>query len=79
MSRFLPATRFDIEQMEQRIMDKLNQCLADVADESTMIDSVGTLLSGMRKQLDDALSGATLPPATLAKVVEETSPADATV
>ncbi len=46
----------------------LDQVLQDVNDESTMEDSVITLLNGIQSQLAAALSGATLPPATQAKV-----------
>lgn len=49
-------------------MITLDQVLQDVTDESGAIDSISTLIAGLRQQVADALSGATLPPATQAKV-----------
>lgn len=46
----------------------LDQILQDVTDESTVIDSISTLIDGLRQQLADALSGTTLPPAVQAKI-----------
>lgn len=46
----------------------LDDVANDVRDESTVIDSLAALTAGIKKQLDDALSGATLPPQVQAKV-----------
>ena len=52
----------------EKIMATLDQILADVTDEETSLDSISTLIAGLQKQIADALSGATLPPAVQAKV-----------
>ena len=57
-----------IKTEEDRIMATLDEVLTDVQDESTVIDSLSTLTAGIKKQLDDALAGANLPPAVQAKV-----------
>jgi len=49
-------------------MASLDDVLADVTGETTRLDSLSTLISGIRQQLADALSGASLPPAVQAKV-----------
>jgi glutamate-1-semialdehyde aminotransferase len=49
-------------------MATLDELLQDVSDESTQIDSLATLTAGLKQQLQDALSGANLPPAVQAKV-----------
>lgn len=49
-------------------MATLDEVLADVTAEKTVIDSVSTLVDGLRQQLADALSGAALPPAVQEKV-----------
>ena len=46
----------------------LEQVLADVTAETTSIASISTLITGLQKQLADALAGTTLPPAVQAKV-----------
>jgi altronate dehydratase len=53
---------------QRYIMATIDQVLQDVTDESTAIDSVSALISGLKQQLADALSGATIPPAVQAKV-----------
>ena len=53
---------------QEKIMQTLDEVLAEVADESTKIDSLGTFIAGLKQQIADALSGATLPPAVQAKV-----------
>ncbi len=52
----------------EKVMASLDDVLADVTAETTQIDSLATLVVGIKKQLDDALSGANLPPAVQAKV-----------
>lgn len=59
-------TRLDL--MEKNIMATLDQVLQDIADEKTAIASVSELIAGLRKQVEDALAGVTLPPAVQAKI-----------
>jgi hypothetical protein len=49
-------------------MATLEQILADVTAEPAGIDSLSAFIAGLKQQLADALSGATLPPAVQAKV-----------
>lgn len=56
-----------LSQQGDKIMASLDEVLADVTDESTRIDSLSTLVAGIKKQLDDILAGQ-LPPAVQAKV-----------
>jgi len=49
-------------------MPTLDEVLAKVTEEGTADDSMIALLAGIKQQLADALSGATLPPAVQAKV-----------
>ena len=49
-------------------MATLDQILDDVTSEKTVIDSISVLIAGLKQQLADALSGATLPPAVQEKV-----------
>lgn len=51
-----------------KIMATLDQVAADVKEESTLIDGVSTMVDGLRQQVADALSGASLPPSVQAKV-----------
>lgn len=46
----------------------LDDILADVAEESTTLDSLSVFVQGLKQQIADALSGVTLPPAAQAKV-----------
>lgn len=55
-------------QNQDKIMATLDDVLKEVTDESTALDGIATLISGLRQQLADALAGTTLPPATQAKV-----------
>lgn len=57
-----------LTKMETHIMATLDDVLAKVTEESTQDDSIIALLQGLKQQLTDALSGATLPPAVQAKV-----------
>lgn len=49
-------------------MSTIDDVLTEVTDESGRLDSIQTLIEGVEKQLADALSGTTLPPAVQAKV-----------
>ena len=49
--------------MERHIMADLDQVIADVQDEATVIAGIKPLLDGIRQQLADALAGTTIPPA----------------
>lgn len=53
---------------QEKIMATLDDVLADVTSESTAIDSVTALITGLKQQVADALSGVTLPSATQAKI-----------
>lgn len=53
---------------QEKIMATLDEVIADVADESTKLDSLATFIAGLKQQIADALSGVTLPPAVQAKV-----------
>lgn len=53
---------------QEKIMATLDEVLVEVTDESTRLDSIGTMISGIQQQLADALAGTTLPPAVQAKV-----------
>lgn len=50
-----------IEHKENQIMATLDEVLADVADESTKIDSLSTLVAGIKAQLDAILAGGVTP------------------
>jgi phage shock protein A len=52
----------------EKIMATLDQVLADVTQETTDLDSIAALIAGLKQQIADALSGATLPPDVQAKV-----------
>lgn len=49
-------------------MASLDETLAAVSAEDTKIDSIIAYNTGLKKQLDDVLSGANLPPGVQAKV-----------
>lgn len=58
------ARRFDaieaaLSNMEKRIMAKIDDILTDVQDESTLDDSIITLLTNISQQLKDAGTDAT--------------------
>lgn len=53
---------------QEKIMATLDQVLTDVTDESNRLDSLSTLIDGLKTQLSDALSGANLPAPVQAKV-----------
>lgn len=49
-------------------MASIDDLVTDVAAESTVDDSIITLVQGLQTQLAAALSGATIPPAVQAKI-----------
>lgn len=49
-------------------MADLDQVLADVQAEATLIAGISTFVDGLKKQLADALVGVTLPAAVQAKI-----------
>lgn len=53
---------------QEKIMATLDQVLAEVTEENTLIDSLSTLIDGLHTQVTDALSGTTLPAPVQAKV-----------
>lgn len=70
-----PRTLGHVTRMLQRILDQganmaatIDQVLADVTEESTTIDSIGTLVSGLKDQLAAALANTTVPPDVQAKI-----------
>lgn len=52
----------------EKIMATLDETLAAVTAEDNKVDSIIALVNGLKTQLADALSGASLPPAVQAKV-----------
>lgn len=62
-----------LQRIEEKIgvlMANLDEVLVLVTAETTKLDSIITLIDGLKQQLADALSGVTLPPAVQAKVDE---------
>lgn len=57
-----------IQGKEDQIMATLQEVLDNVAAETTVIDSVLALITGLQQQLADILSGVNLPPAVQEKV-----------
>lgn len=53
---------------QETMMATLDQILQDVTDESTAIDSISTLIAGLKQQLADALANTSLPPDVQAKI-----------
>lgn len=53
---------------QEKIMATLDEVLADVTAETTLIASLGTLITGLKDQLAAALADTTLPPEVQAKV-----------
>ena len=53
---------------QETIMATLDEVLADVAAESTAIDSLAALTAGLKRQVADALANTTLPPDVQAKI-----------
>jgi len=68
LKAILPATKLDLERLEKKLMASLDDIISDVEEETTLEDSILTLLAGIQQQLKDALAGVTLPPAAQAKV-----------
>ena len=50
-SCFIYATKRDLQEMEERIMALLDDVIADVQEETTVIESVVTLLTSLSAQL----------------------------
>jgi hypothetical protein len=53
---------------QEALMATLDEVLAEVTDESGRLDSIQSLIDGIKQQLADALSGTALPPAVQQKV-----------
>jgi hypothetical protein len=62
---------------QETMMATLDDVLADVTAETTQIASLSALIDGLKQQVADALAGATLPPATQAKIDEIFTAAEA--
>jgi predicted metal-dependent enzyme (double-stranded beta helix superfamily) len=52
----------------ETIMATLDQVLKDVTDESTQLDGISTLVSGLQQQVKDALANSSVSPADQAKI-----------
>lgn len=52
----------------ENVMATLDQVLNDVKAENTQLDSLGAYIAGLKQQITDALSGATLPPDVQVKI-----------
>ncbi len=57
-----------IERKMDKMAKSLDDVLAAVTAESTKLDGITTLITGLKQQLADALAGTVLPPAVQAKV-----------
>lgn len=58
-----------IKKMEGKIMATLDEVLAAVQSQETMIDGISTLIAGLKQQLADALAGSgALTPEVQAKI-----------
>jgi len=53
---------------ENSIMASIDDVLTDVTAESTQLDGINTLISGIQAQLASALSGTNVPPAVQTKI-----------
>jgi uncharacterized protein YoxC len=53
---------------QEIMMPTLDQVLQDVTDESTQIDGIATLVSGLRQQVKDALANSSISPADQSKI-----------
>lgn len=62
------ATKQDLKEMEKRMADKLDDIIADIEEQKTLIAGLSSLITGLKQQLADALAGVTLPPAVVAKI-----------
>ena len=58
----------DVLRLLEMIMATLDDVLAEVTKETTEIGGITALIAGLRKQIADALSSQTIPPAIQAKV-----------
>jgi uncharacterized protein YoxC len=52
----------------ENIMATLDEVLKDVTDESTQLDGISTLVSGLQQQVKDALANSSISPADQAKI-----------
>lgn len=64
------VTKQDLIEMEKRMADQLDDIIADIEEQKTLISGVSTLVTGLKDQLKDALSGVSLPPAVQAKIAK---------
>lgn len=68
IERMLGTQFAALNQQLEIIMATLDEVVAKVTEEDTAIDSLIALVQGLKGQLDDVLSGVTLPPGVQAKV-----------
>lgn len=71
------AELHSINRKLEAIMATLDQVLSDVTDESTQIDGLATLISGLRQQVADAVKNAGIPPDVQAKIDQVFAQAEA--
>lgn len=62
------VTKQDLKEMEKRIMAKIEDVLQDIADESTLEDSILALVQTIQSQLADALANVKVPADVQAKI-----------
>jgi len=62
------ATKQDLAAIRQQLMATLEEVLAKVEANTTILGSLNTLLDGLRVQVQEILSGAAVPPATQEKI-----------
>jgi hypothetical protein len=54
----IAALLWRIVQNQEKIMASIDDLISEVNSETTLIDSVGTLISGLKQQIADALASA---------------------
>lgn len=62
------ATKSDLDQLETRLMANLDQLLAKVLENRTVLGSLNTLLDGLRAQVNAILAGEVIPATVQAKI-----------
>lgn len=64
----IEANQHVLLERTKNMAQTLDEILADVTKETSDLDSIATLIVGLRQQVADALSGVTLPAPVQAKV-----------
>lgn len=60
----------DLHETIKLMADQLDDIIADIEEQKTLIAGVSTLVTGLKQQLKDALAGVNLPPAVAAKIAK---------